>query len=244
MSEIKIELAQEESAGQRPLALDVRMVTKYYESGGESFAVLNNLSYSIAAGSMYAIMGPSGAGKSTFLNIVGGLDRFEEGEVVVADQGLKNMTQKDLALYRNEHVGFIFQSHNLLKEFTALENVAMPLLVRRMIKKEALARAREVFKEVGLDHREQHRPTQLSGGENQRVAVARALVTDPTLVLADEPTGNLDQENSKKLIDLLLRLQEQKQKTIILVTHDRDQAEMAKHIDYMVDGEILERKVN
>ncbi len=223
------------------LALKVEQVVKLYESGGKKFPVLRGLDYQIEEGSMQAIMGPSGAGKSTFLNLVGGLDRFDEGEIWVKDKKLKEMDSVDLAMYRNEHIGFIFQSHNLLQEFTALENVAMPLLVRRYKKKHAFEAAQEILLEVGLQDRLKHRPTQLSGGENQRVAVARALVTDPTLVLADEPTGNLDQENSQKLMELLLRLQQTRNKTIILVTHDKALADLALHIDYMIDGVIQER---
>lgn len=225
--------ATDEQAGS---ALEVANVVKYYESGGKKFQVLKEINFSAKAGLMYAIMGPSGAGKSTFLNVIGGLDRFDSGSIRVGGLELKNLNDREMRRYRNEHIGFIFQSHNLLLEFSALENVAMPLRIRRENKKNAFARAEELLKEVGLEHRMQHRPSELSGGECQRVSVARALAGNPSLILADEPTGNLDQENSENLMDLLLNLQKSKGKTVIMVTHDQELARRADHIHHMVDG--------
>lgn len=218
-------------------ALLVSNVVKYYNSGGKKFQVLKGINFEAQKGRMYAIMGPSGAGKSTFLNVVGGLDLFDSGSIQTHGQELSRLDSRELARYRNEHIGFIFQAHNLLKEFSALENVAMPLIIRGMKKKESFERAFEILKEVGLENRVTHRPPELSGGEGQRVSVARALVGDPALILADEPTGNLDMENSMLLLDLLIELQEKKKKTIILVTHNKELAVRARYIYYMVDGE-------
>lgn len=221
------------------LALLVSDVVKYYDSGGSRFQVLKSINFQAETGKMYAIMGPSGAGKSTFLNVVGGLDRFDSGSISVLDKEISKLDAGSLARYRNRHVGFIFQAHNLLKELTALENVAMPLCIRGVSRKEAHEEAQALLKEVGLEKRLTHRPGELSGGEAQRVSVARALAGDPALILADEPTGNLDSENSHHLLDLLIELQEKNNKTIILVTHDRELAKKTKNIHQMVDGEFV-----
>ncbi len=221
---------------EQKIVLTVANVVKYYESGGRKFEVLKKIHFSAVAGKMYAIMGPSGAGKSTFLNVIGGLDRFDSGSIRVFGQELFGLRPAVLAQYRNRHIGFVFQAHNLLAEFSAQENVAMPLRIRRRSRREALATARAILEEVGLGHRMEHRPSELSGGECQRVSVARALVTDPSLILADEPTGNLDQENSEHLMSLLLDLQRKRQKTVILVTHDASLAARADSIYQMVDG--------
>jgi ABC-type lipoprotein export system ATPase subunit len=225
-------------------ALLVRDVIKHYTSGEKQFQVLKKINFEAASGEIYAIMGPSGAGKSTFLNVIGGLDVFDSGTITVQGQELSKLDSKKLAQYRNRHIGFIFQAHNLLKEFTALENVAMPLLIRGLRKKIAYGEAEKVLKEVGLENRLSHRPPELSGGEGQRVSVARALAGNPDLILADEPTGNLDRGNSWHLLDLLLELQQKMQKTIILVTHDLELAKKAKHIFYMEDGEFIDKEVS
>lgn len=225
----------------KEFALQVNNVVKQYNIGPKKVQVLKKINYLVENGKIYAIMGPSGAGKSTLLNVIGGLDRFEEGKILVAGVEISKLSNYNLAKYRNRHIGFIFQSHNLLKEFTALENVAMPLLIRRIKKKNAYDQAKQILSEVNLDHRLTHRPSELSGGEAQRVAVARALVTNPQLVLADEPTGNLDTENSQNLMELLLNLQQKHKQTIILVTHDPFLAQKAHITNYLVDGQFQDQ---
>ena len=195
-------------------------LVKTYPSGNEELKILRGLSLEVRAGDSVAISGESGSGKSTLLNIVGGLDRASSGTVSVGGNSLDKMSEKDLTAYRGRYVGFVFQFHYLLKDFTALENVMLPAYVAGMAKKAAMERARELLADVRLDSRLDHFPSQLSGGERQRVAVARALVNDPELVLADEPTGNLDPANSALVAELLYACAEKRGKTLLVVTHD------------------------
>ncbi len=198
----------------------LRDLVKTYPSGTEELKILRGLSLDVRAGDSVAITGESGSGKSTILNIVGGLDRSSAGIVSVGGNHLETMSEKALTSYRGRFVGFVFQFHYLLKDFTALENVMLPAYVAGMAKKAAMERARELLSDVRLDSRLDHFPSQLSGGERQRVAVARALVNDPELVLADEPTGNLDPANSAIVAELLYACAEKRGKTLLVVTHD------------------------
>lgn len=204
----------------------------------ECLKVLKDIHLKIHAGEIVAIVGESGAGKSTLLHILGGLDRPSRGEVSIADQTLSKLDEYQLAQLRNQSVGFVFQFHHLLPEFSALENVAMPGLILRKSRKESFDRAKSLLDEVGLNHRLTHKPRELSGGEQQRVAFARALMNDPLMILADEPSGNLDLKNSQSLHQMMWKLVRESQKTFVVVTHNRELAEDADHIIELYDGEI------
>jgi lipoprotein-releasing system ATP-binding protein len=202
----------------------VRDIAKQYISGTETLHVLKGLSFEIKRGISAAISGQSGSGKSTLLNILGGLEKTDGGQVTVGDLDITGLPEKNLSLYRSRQVGFIFQFHYLLKDFTALENVMLPAYIAGMKKKQALERARSLLSDVKLDDRVGHYPSQLSGGERQRVAVARSMINDPDLILADEPTGNLDPDNSAAVAELLYAGAEKRGKTLIVVTHDESVA--------------------
>lgn len=203
--------------------------------------VLKGIDLEVKSGEIVAIVGPSGAGKSTFLHILGTLDRPEEGQVFIRDTNVFTLKDKELARFRNERIGFIFQFHNLLAEFTALENVCMPGYIGGHIKEsEILSRAKELLEMLGLGDRMNHLPSQLSGGEQQRVAVARALLNRPAIVLADEPSGNLDSQNALDLHQLFFRLRDELGHTFIIVTHNEDLAEMADRRLVMQDGRMVE----
>jgi lipoprotein-releasing system ATP-binding protein len=211
---------------------------KIYGYGQNTLRVLKEISIQINEGEIVSIVGPSGAGKSTLLNMIGCLDAFQTGKVIVLGNDISDLSVEDLAGFRNKNIGFIFQMHNLLNEFTALENVMIPLLINRTRKKIAKQKALEVLERFDLLNRADHKPAELSGGECQRIAVARALVGDPNIILADEPTGNLDSINSKLLMDTLLNLVREKNKTIIIVTHDKTLAERTNRTITLVDGAI------
>lgn len=203
-------------------------VSKVYKEANISTQVLTDLNMSINEGERVAIVGSSGSGKSTLLHLLGGLDTPTTGEVWLKGQCLNQMDETQRGEMRNQHLGFIYQFHHLLAEFTAVENVAMPLLMRKSVSiKSAQQQAIELLEKVGLGHRLEHRPGELSGGERQRVAIARALVTKPALVLADEPTGNLDYENAQSVFELLTELQTNLGMALLMVTHDRSLANMA-----------------
>ncbi len=207
--------------------VQMRGVAKKYVSGNEILSILSGLDFVVPAASSVAIRGESGSGKSTLLNILGGLDRCDAGSVRVGGLELTALSEQALSAYRSRQVGFIFQFHYLLKDFTALENVMLPAYVAGASKKTALERARSLLADVRLEARGHHFPSQLSGGERQRVAVARSLVNDPDLVLADEPTGNLDPGNSAAVAELLYACAEKHGKSLIVVTHDEHVAERA-----------------
>ncbi|WP_434354245.1 lipoprotein-releasing ABC transporter ATP-binding protein LolD [Psychrobacter sp. HD31] len=208
--------------------LRAKNISKVYSEGKISTQVLQDLDVSINEGERVAIVGTSGSGKSTLLHLLGGLDTPTKGEVWLKGELLNKMDETQRGEMRNKHLGFIYQFHHLLAEFSAIENVAMPLLMRPAVKiDDAKNQAVELLKKVGLGHRLEHRPGELSGGERQRVAIARALVTKPALVLADEPTGNLDHENAQSVFELLSELQTSFGMGLLMVTHDRNLAKMA-----------------
>lgn len=199
-------------------------LTKQYRDGENSIKVLAGVELTLAAGESIAIVGRSGSGKSTLLNVLGGLDAPTGGSVMLSGRDMATMTEEQRCQWRNAQLGFVFQFHHLLPEFTALEAVAMPARIGGVIKREAFARAQALLHSVGLEHRLHHRPGELSGGERQRVAIARALVNGPSCVLMDEPTGNLDPESAEQVLDVMLNLERQNS-AFIVVTHDRRIAE-------------------
>ena len=213
-------------------------VYKRFDDGGLHVAVLKGVNLEVEAGESVAILGNSGSGKSTLLHLLGGLEIASAGEVLVANQNLNALTAKALDTLRNKHLGFVYQFHHLLPEFSALENVAMPLLIGGASVAEARERAHECLQQVGLRERESHRPAELSGGERQRAAIARALVCNPRCVLADEPTGNLDSQNAARALDAMLELRASVGAALVIVTHDNQLAAKLDRIVTLVDGKI------
>ncbi|MEO6021518.1 MAG: lipoprotein-releasing ABC transporter ATP-binding protein LolD [Burkholderiales bacterium] len=222
----------------RPMVLSCRDLHKTYLQGKVPVPVLFGINLDVAPGETLAIVGSSGSGKSTLLHLLGGLDEATQGDVFIQGQDIRFLSQPALGTLRNTALGFVYQFHHLLPEFSALENVAMPLLIRRQHRGQAYAQAEELLKDVGLGHRLQHTPAELSGGERQRTAVARALVTRPACVLADEPTGNLDRHTAQGVFDLMLSLNTKYQTSLIIVTHDPDLAAKTSRTYHLVDGRL------
>jgi len=216
----------------------VEDVHKYYELGETRVHALRGVTVSIAAGEFVAVMGASGGGKSTFMNILGCLDKPSSGRYVLEGTDVSQLSKKELALIRNRKIGFVFQGFNLLARTTALENVELPTHYARIAKQEGEARSKRALELVGLADREDHFPSQLSGGQQQRVAIARALVNQPTILLADEPTGNLDSHTAVEIMEIFQRLNEEQGLTIVLVTHEPDIAQFAKRAISFRDGKI------
>ena len=222
----------------RAPAVRTEHVRRVYSSGDTELVVLADLNVEVAAGEAVAIIGASGAGKSTLLHLLGGLDRPTSGDVVVAGQRLSDMSSAELAAFRNHGIGFVFQFHHLLREFTAVENVMMPMLIAGTERTRAEERAMELLGEVGLTARATHRPSQLSGGEQQRVAVARALANGPAVLIADEPSGNLDTHTSEQLHDLFFRLRAEHGVALVLATHNRELADRTDRVLRLKDGQL------
>jgi len=217
----------------------LRGVSKTYTRGGEAVPVLEDLDLEVPSGSWEALMGPSGSGKTTLLNLIAGLDRPNAGAVEVAGKRLESLGEGALAKWRSSTIGFVFQSYNLLPVLTALENVELPLLLTNLGSAERKKRAQTALRIVGLEDRMQHYPRQLSGGQEQRVAIARAIVNDPTIIVADEPTGDLDRKSADEILGLLDKLNTQLNKTILMVTHDPAAAERAKIIRRLDKGKLV-----
>jgi len=218
--------------------IELKQVTRTYKMGEQKIHALDHVDLTIADGEFVAVIGPSGSGKSTLLHVVGGLDTPTGGEVVVDGRDLSQAKDRELAHFRNKQIGFVFQTFNLQPTYTALENVALPLVFARVPPKERRVKAQSALEVVGLAERLRHRPAQLSGGERQRVAIARALVTDPAYILADEPTGNLDSATSREIVALLDRLHQERALTVLLVTHDAEMAALADRQITLRDGRI------
>jgi len=220
------------------LLVDVRGVDKLFRRGSEEIHVLGGLDLEIPDGEFLALMGPSGSGKSTLLNLIGGLDRPTEGSINVGGQRIDRLSDRKLAAWRARHVGLVFQFYNLLPVLTAERNVELPLLLTHLSAKERAKHVETALSVVGLTDRQRHYPRQLSGGEQQRVGIARAIVTDPTLLLCDEPTGDLDRKSGDEILDLLQALNQQQGKTVVMVTHDPHAAARAGRILYLDKGQL------
>lgn len=220
------------------LVISCQNLSKVYQDGQNQVEVLKGVDLSLNQGDMLAIVGSSGSGKSTLLHILGTLDTATSGSAKIKNQEVAKLSRTEQAAFRNKNLGFIYQFHHLLMEFSAVENVAMPLLIKGLNAKEAKEQALQMLDKVGLAHRSEHKPSALSGGERQRVAIARALVTQPALVLADEPTGNLDKQNAIKIYDLINELNKSLNTSFVVVTHDLELADKLGKIAYLDDGKL------
>lgn len=209
-----------------------------YHMGKTDVAALRGVDLKIEDGELVAIMGPSGSGKSTLMHLIGALDQPDEGSMVFGEQDVSKQGRNQLAELRGKHIGFVFQSFNLIATLTALENVELPMMYQGVARKDRLTKARNLLEQLGVGDRADHLPTELSGGEQQRVAIARALVNDPDLLLADEPTGNLDSKTGKQIMELLAKLNEEQGMTVVLVTHDPAVARYAQRTIHIFDGKV------
>ncbi len=219
---------------QKPAIVEIRHVSKSYRRGSQIVPVLQDISFDIGEGEFLALMGPSGSGKSTLLNLIAGIDKVDSGNILVGGIDITTLVETELANWRANHVGFVFQFYNLIPVLTAFENVELPLLLTSLSRRERREHVEMALSAVNLSHRLTHYPAQLSGGEQQRVAIARAIVTDPTILVADEPTGDLDRKSAEEIMDLMDGLNRELGKTIIMVTHDPRAAQKAhvmRHLD-------------
>ncbi|HBA53408.1 ABC transporter ATP-binding protein [Syntrophorhabdus aromaticivorans] len=219
--------------------LRVSGLKKTFSKNGVEINVLKGIDVEISQGDLATIMGPSGAGKSTFLHILGTLDKPTEGTIYFRDRNVRQFTEDEESRFRNEKVGFVFQFYHLLQDFNVIENIMMPLLIRRLSPADATAKAENFLDIMGLASRKNHKPGELSGGEQQRVAIARALVNEPEIILADEPTGNLDRKTGKEVLNYLLSVNERLSSTLVLVTHDPEVGSIGNRRFKMVDGELF-----
>jgi len=220
--------------------IECRSVSFSYNEGNNKTSVLKNLNFEIKSGETTAIIGQSGCGKSTLLNLMAGLDTPTEGEVLITNTNISEISEKDRTELRAKNLGFVYQFHHLLNDFSSLYNVALPLLIMGVDKSDALLQAKKILTKVGLENRLNHKPSELSGGERQRVAIARAMITEPTCLLADEPTGNLDAENAKEVLELIIELNTNKTTALLIVTHDLSIANKMGRKLTLINGEIHE----
>ena len=220
--------------------IECRSVSFSYNEGNNQTSVLKNLNFEIKSGETTAIIGQSGCGKSTLLNLMAGLDTPTEGDVLIANTNISKISEKDRTELRAKNLGFVYQFHHLLNDFSSLYNVALPLLIMGVDKSGALLKSKKILTKVGLENRLNHKPSELSGGERQRVAIARALITEPTCLLADEPTGNLDAANAKDVLELIIELNTDKTTALLIVTHDLSIANKMSRKLTLTNGEINE----
>lgn len=220
--------------------IETQDLTKVFVLGEEKVKALDNVDIKINKGEICAILGTSGSGKSTLLNMLAGLDRPSAGKVIVAGKRIDKMDEKQLVLFRQKYTGFVFQSYNLIASMTALENVALPLMFKGVDKKEREKRALEMLKLVGVENRSHHKPSQMSGGQQQRVGIARAFASNPSIIFADEPTGNLDSKTTKEVMSLITDIIHKNNQTMVLVTHDESVAKYADKIIRVIDGKVVE----
>ena len=221
--------------------IECKNLTKHYKRGSEQITPLKNLNLTIDRGSFVALMGPSGSGKTTLLNLLAGIDRPSEGELIIDGAPIHTLGRNNLAQWRADHIGYIFQLYNLIPVLTAYENVELPLLLHSLSRKERHRRVAQALDVVGISDRYKHYPRQLSGGQEQRVAIARAIVTEPTILLADEPTGDLDRETGTAIMDLLQKLKTEQGQTIVMVTHDPLTTKWANTILHLEKGQLIEQ---
>jgi len=222
--------------------IECKNLTKFFTDGNRKIRIFEDLNFQVNAGETVSIMGASGSGKSTLLHLLGGLDTPNAGTITIQGQNLANMGAAKRGLLRNQHLGFVYQFHHLLPEFSALENVMMPLLIGKHSKTVAKNKAKEILHQVGLAERLSHRPAQLSGGERQRAAIARAMVTSPDCILADEPTGNLDEKTANAVMDLFIELKQQYNTALVLVTHDHNVANRMQQNYQLQQGALSQSK--
>jgi len=218
--------------------ISLKNIRKVYKMGDERIVALDNVSLDFEKGKVYCLLGTSGSGKSTLLNLIAGLEKPTKGEIIFKSAHIEKMNEKQLADYRQRYIGFVFQSYNLLPALSALENVTIPLIFKKVPRRKRVARARAMLKAVGLEDREKHKPGQLSGGQQQRVAIARAFVSKPAIIFADELTGNLDTKTTFEMMDLITSIAKKNEQTLIIVTHDLEIAHYANTIVYIRDGNI------
>ncbi|MDO9591987.1 MAG: ABC transporter ATP-binding protein [Erysipelotrichaceae bacterium] len=230
-----------QTAEQNSTIISLKNITKVYKMGKQDLKVLDGVSFEVQKGDFIAILGPSGSGKSTLMNILGCIDIATSGEYILDGKNIKARNEDELAMIRNQKIGFVFQKFNLLTKYTAIHNTEIPLILRGIRRKDAHDQALTLLKAVGLEDRVDHKPTELSGGQQQRVAIARALVGAPDILLADEPTGNLDSKSGKEILDLFIKLNKEGH-TIVLITHDLNVAKEAKRIIHVRDGKILDEE--
>jgi putative ABC transport system ATP-binding protein len=221
-------------------AVAVKNLTKHFKSGGKAIGAVDGISFQLEKGVFAAIIGKSGSGKTTLLNLLGALDQADSGQIEIGDTDITRLRNRKLDEYRRKTVGFIFQSYNLIPNLNALENVMLPMEFIGVPRKERQKRAQELLLSVGIDElRQKHKPTKLSGGEQQRVAIARAIANHPTIILADEPTGNLDTETGHQIVELLKKIAREENTTIIVVTHDTEVARKSQRVLYLRDGKLV-----
>ncbi len=220
--------------------IELKNVKKIYRMGNERISAVDDVSFTIKKGEFCCLYGASGSGKSTLLNLMAGIEKISGGQIIIKGKHIHKMSEKSLAKFRQNYLGFVFQSYNLMNSMTALENVELPLVFKHINARKRKRMAKEMLKKVGLGARLKHKPKQMSGGQQQRVGIARAFVSNPEIVFADEPTGNLDSKTSKEVMDLIKSMAETNQQTIVMVTHDRRLTEYADRIIHIFDGKIEE----
>jgi len=225
-----------DESAEEALVINAKSISKIYDEAENAVLIFNDLDFQLKTGESVSVLGSSGSGKTTLLNIIGGLDKASSGNVQLCGTDLSDCSDKKLTMLRNQNLGFVYQFHHLLAEFTAVENVAMPLYIAGIKRREADSKALALLDKVGMSHRAKHKPSELSGGERQRVAIARALVNEPKCVLMDEPTGNLDEATAKKIQEIMLRLQSQLGTSFVVVTHDTQLAHKMDRVMLMEEG--------